>query len=116
MSCGSKKVCRTCWLPGAARKIATRAPSTTSVLRVDTTPARRPPPESSRGPRPVAPKPAAGVPALSPADRIGELSSGPYSRLPTPPPGWLRVIAKLAERVWPLRLDGGNGHVELEVL
>ncbi len=58
MSWGSKKVCRTWLLPGAARKISTRAASTITVLAVEMTVARRPPPDSSRGPRPAVPKPA----------------------------------------------------------
>ena len=52
MSRGSKNVCRTSALPGASRNTATSAPTTTSVLAVETATARRPPPDSSRGPRP----------------------------------------------------------------
>ena len=55
MSVGLKNVCRTSALPGASRKITTIAASTTRVLTVETTVARRPPPDSSRGPRPVVP-------------------------------------------------------------
>ena len=82
MSRGSKKVCRTWLLPGAARKISTRTASTSTVLAVEMTVARRPPPDSRRGPRPAVPKPAAGTPALSPADS-GPASSGPS--YPGPP-------------------------------
>src|SRR5580692_10665293 len=71
MSCGSKKVCRTWRLPGAARKMATRTASTSTVLAVEIAVARRPPPDSSFGPRPAAPNPAAGVPALRPLARPG---------------------------------------------
>ena len=53
MSCGSKKVCLTWLLPGAARKIATSAARTITVLSVEITVARRPPPDSSLGPRPA---------------------------------------------------------------
>src|SRR5271165_3287619 len=116
MSRGSKKVCRTWPLPGAARKIATSAASTTRVLTVDTTVARRPPPDRSRGPRPTEPKPAAGIPAARPADSIAGPSSGPYSRSLRPPPGLLPVIARQREYSAPLRLDRGNGQVDLEVL
>jgi hypothetical protein len=63
ISVGLKNVCRTWALPGASRKIATSAPSTTRVLVVEIAAALRPPPDSSRGPRPVVPNdPGAGPP------------------------------------------------------
>src|SRR3984885_5690063 len=63
MSAGLKNVCRTWALPGARRKTATSAPSTTTVLAVETAAARGPPLLSRRGPRPVVPKdPGAGPP------------------------------------------------------
>src|SRR5580704_19294507 len=65
MSVGLKNVCRTWALPGASRKTATRAASTTSVLTEETAVARRPPPDSRRGPRPVVPNdPGAGPPVV----------------------------------------------------
>src|SRR5580698_5298555 len=91
MSCGLKKVCRTWLLPGAARKMATRTASTATVLTVEIAVARRPPPDSSFGPRPAAPKPAAGVPALTPPDgRPGGSwppEPGPAVKLAMPAPG-----------------------------
>ena len=66
MSWGSKKVCRTCALPGASQKTATSAASTTIVLAVEMAVARRPPPVNSRGPRPVVPGRTAYVYYLPP--------------------------------------------------
>ena len=60
MSVGLKNVCRTWRLPGASRKTATSAASTTSVLAVEIAVARRPPPDSSRGPRPAVPNEPGG--------------------------------------------------------
>src|ERR1700733_11873656 len=48
MSVGLKKVCLTTRLPGAARKSATSAASTTTVLAVDRATPRRLPSPSSR--------------------------------------------------------------------
>src|SRR6516162_9019615 len=53
MLAGLKNVCRTWALPGASRKTATSAASTATVLTVEIAAARRPPPLSRRGPRPV---------------------------------------------------------------
>src|SRR5215813_8178136 len=75
---GLKNVCSTARAPGASRKIAASAPSTTIVLTVETTPARVPLPlENSRGPRPVAVKETAGCPG-----DIEELGSMPLRWTP----------------------------------
>ncbi len=62
MCCGLKNSCSTARAPGASRKIATRAPSTTRVLTVEMTVPLRPP--SSLAPRPLrANDPGGGFPA-----------------------------------------------------
>src|SRR5690242_868255 len=66
MSAGSKNVCLTSALPGASRKIATSPASTTTVLAVEIAVARRPPPLSRRGPRPVVPN----DPGMGPPPRL----------------------------------------------
>ena len=77
MSVGLKKKCSTDRAPGASRKIATRIPSTTIVLIVDTTVALVPPPDSSRGPRPVAVNDPAGWPGG--IDELGSMRLPPGS-------------------------------------
>jgi|GEM_PF-2340357 len=57
MSVGLKNGCSTARAPGASRKIARKMPSTTIVLAVEMIVPLRPPPENSRGPRPVAKEP-----------------------------------------------------------
>src|SRR5262249_36414920 len=113
MSCGSRNVWRPSALPGASRKIATRAPTTTSVLAVEMAVARRPPPASSRGPRLVVPnEPGVGAP-LSPA-------SGPPA--PGRPPCWPpKSLSSTPARAGALGqpgsgLEGRNAQVHLQVL
>src|SRR5436190_13896784 len=113
MSRGSKNVWRTSALPGASRKIATRAPTTTSVLAVEMAVARRPPPASSRGPRLVVPnEPGVGEP-LRPA-------SGPPG--PGGPPCWPPwSLSSMSARAGALGqpgsgLEGRKAQVPLQVL
>src|SRR5690349_22501887 len=113
MSCGSKNVWRTSALPGASRKIATRAPTTTSVLAVEMAVARRPPPASSRGPRLVVPnEPGVGEPlrpASGPAGGSGPPCWPPYSLSSMP--------ARAGALGQPgLGLEGRNAQVLLPVL
>ncbi len=88
MSCGLKNVCLTSALPGASRKIATSAASTTSVLAVEMTVARRPPPDNSRGPRPVA----LNEPGICAGPRPPSIGSRPVKSVPPRTSGWLSSI------------------------
>src|SRR6516225_6639864 len=99
MCSGLKNVCSTACAPGASRKIATSAPSTTRVLAVEMTVPPRPPP-SSRAPRPVrANEPGGGLPA--------DPGGGP----PAEHAGGLPLSATGGSG-----LDGGERQVDLQVL
>src|SRR5215472_10826437 len=131
MCCGLKKACSTARAPGATRKIATSAPSTTRVLTVEMTGPLRPPPSSlaprllrenepggcqpppsSREPRPLRPNEAgacqrsSGTPAAAPggptAENPGSGSAGD--------PAWLSSIRLPAATSG---LDGGARQVDL---
>src|SRR5215831_20475901 len=91
MCCGLKKACSTACAPGASRKIATSAPSTTRVLAVEMTVPLRPPP-SSLAPRPDrANDPGGGLPAEpgggSPAEPGGGSPAEPGGGSPAEPGG-----------------------------
>src|SRR5262249_38999558 len=113
MSCGLKNVWRTSALPGASRKIATRAPTTTSVLAVEMAVARRPPPASSRGPRLGVPnEPGVGEPprpAGAPPGPGGPACWPPYSlsSMPARPGGPGQPDSGL---------EGRDAQVDLQVL
>src|SRR5215469_4654489 len=114
MSWGSKKVWRTCALPGASQKTATSAAMTTIVLAVEIAVARGPPPVSSRGPRPVVPNEPGICPPPRPMLETPGTVSGSicwsYSRS-----SMGRELARALIR-GASRLDGRNAEVDLQVL
>src|SRR5215469_911724 len=114
MSWRSKKVWRTCALPGASQKTATSAAMTTIVLAVEMAVARGPPPVSSRGPRPVVPNEPGICPPPRPMLETPGTISGSAGRSCSLSSMGRELGRALIRPV--SRLDGRDAEVDLQVL